>query len=129
MNDLLANTRMVMINGLMPGVNCHRVHSDEAQGILDIIAYLVDLGHQKFGFINGLEAITSADIKRDAFHRGLDIHGLKGHDYVVDGDFSVGGSIYGMEKFLQLPELPSAILTVNVIWRLSVRLKRHNNTG
>jgi LacI family transcriptional regulator/LacI family purine nucleotide synthesis repressor/LacI family repressor for deo operon, udp, cdd, tsx, nupC, and nupG len=112
-NDILTKIPAVMVNGFMEGVDCHCVCSNEAGGIVDLVAHLASLGHKNLGFIDGISGITSADIKRAAFHEALDEFQLQGHGCVVMGGFSVEGGVQGMEQILQRPEHPTAIVCVN----------------
>lgn len=117
MNAILSRVPMVMINGRMRGVDCHRVRSDEREGIFQLVEYLHSLGHKKTGFIGGIPGITSTEIRHKAMKEALQYFNMDyNNKWVCFSDFSIKSGYDAMNALLsgtEKQERPTAIIAVN----------------
>ena len=124
MEEVLAQTPLVMVNGKMPGIDCYHVQSDEAQGIHKAVAYLVSLGHQHIEMIGGVPGNLTTDLKIAAFRRALLAHGLPAeHARTIPGRWSVEDGMACLETLLQRESLPTALIAINDLIAIGVLLK------
>lgn len=94
--------------------NICNVRIDYEQGIREAVTHLLELGHQKIGYISGPLDLKSAKIRRSAFLKYLKKRGIiERKEYVVTGDYKVSGGKEAMTKLLQLKERPTAVLASN----------------
>lgn len=114
MNEIVQRIPVVMVNGRMTGVDCYRVRTNERKGIVELVNYLVELGHRNIGLIGGIPGITSTDIKVKAFKQQLKRHNLNFNDeWVIHGGFSIDSGVESMEALLNKQQLPSAVMCIN----------------
>jgi LacI family transcriptional regulator len=72
---------------------------------------LLQLGHKRFALINGEDRFTFAIRRKLGVEKALNELGLTlDPDYIVHGFMSDHTGLRGMEKFLALPERPTAVL-------------------
>jgi LacI family transcriptional regulator len=87
---------------------------DYESGIDEAVDHLVALGHRRIGFISGPLNLKSARIRKTAFLRSLSRYGISEDDRLVqEGDHKVGGGLAAMERMLQVPVHPTAVLASN----------------
>lgn len=94
--------------------NIHLVKVDYAEGIRQGVQHLAALGHRSIAFISGPLSQRSPVARRDAFVRSMAELGLAvsaGH--LVEGNHTMEGGISAMERLLELPELPTAVMCSN----------------
>lgn len=90
------------------------ITSKNRAGARKATEYLVNLGHEKIGFISGPEGISTARDRKSGY---LDI--VEKYDLPVDesfiftGNFRRESGIKGLEYFLSLEETPTAIFCSN----------------
>jgi DNA-binding LacI/PurR family transcriptional regulator len=114
MNKILVNTPIVMINGRMKDVNCHRLRSDERAGVFALMQYLANMGHRTVGLLGGQPGITSRDIKLRAFKSAAKEYGLKfEQDWIIPCGFTIDGGSQAMERLLSCEKRPSALMGIN----------------
>lgn len=90
------------------------VHIDDRKAAYDITTYLVELGHQKIGFVMGPEKHRAADQRYRGFQTALNDHGLAvNKDWVVPGQFDVQSGMQAGQKLLSGRSRPTAILASN----------------
>lgn len=105
---------LVIVNGKMTGVDCYKVVADEEDGIIQLVDYLVGLGHKDIAILGGMTKVTSTSIKHDAYKKALKKHGIKvDKNFIVTGDFSIESGTEGMEKLLKGKRVPTAVMGIN----------------
>lgn len=112
---------VVVINGLIEGVDCIRLSSDERQGIRDSVEYLHSLGHRKIEMIGGVAGNTETDLKLDEFAKAMKEKGspLSGHE-LIPGYWSVEEGVECLNKLVARGDLPSALIAVNDLLALGI---------
>jgi DNA-binding LacI/PurR family transcriptional regulator len=105
---------LVIVNGKMTGVDCYKVVTDEAEGIIELVDYLVGLGHKDSAILVGMTKATSTSIKHKAYAKALKKYGIKvDKDFIVTEDFSIESGTRGMEKLLKGKRVPTAVIGIN----------------
>lgn len=107
--SIVSTDRVVEVDGNVPVIT-----SENRQGARKAAEYLVNLGHEKIGFISGPEGISTAEDRKDGFMDIVEKYGLPiSEEYVSRGDFRKESGIEGLEHFLSLEETPTAIFCSN----------------
>jgi len=105
---------LVIVNGKMTGVDCYKVITDEEEGIIELVDYLVGLGHKDIAILGGITTVTSTAIKHKAYVKALRKHGIKlDKNLIVTEDFSIDSGTRGMEKLLKGKRVPTAVMGIN----------------
>jgi LacI family transcriptional regulator len=105
---------VVIVNGKMTGVDCYKVVTDEETGIMQLVDYLVNLGHREIAILGGMTKVTSTSIKHKAYIEALKNHGIKiNKEFMITEDFSIESGIRTMEKLLSGKVIPTAVIGIN----------------
>ena len=92
------------------GDNATYVMSDNIEGAVKAIDYLVELGHEKIGMITGEKMTKPAQDRLTGYKKALKNNGLDyNSDWVIEGRFSETGGYNSMEKIINLDEHPTAV--------------------
>jgi LacI family transcriptional regulator len=101
--------------------NIRVIKIDYGEGIRQAVQHVAALGHRDIAFISGPLRMGSAVARRDAFLGAMSELGLKvPQDHLVEGTHTMEGGIKATEQFLQLPELPTAIVCSNDMTAIGV---------
>jgi DNA-binding LacI/PurR family transcriptional regulator len=102
--------RIVLVNGGLPSLDIPSVGVDEhAAGEL-ATQHLIDLGHERIGFVAGPEHYLPTQFKNAGREAALRGAGLDGHELVAYDDFGVEGGRRGLRKLLALASPPTAVI-------------------
>lgn len=84
-------------------------------GVMDAMAYLIELGHRRIGFIGGRSDLTSAWRRAQGYQDGLAEAGIPfDPDIVMEGDYMrEGGYLGGLSLLAQQENRVTAILAAN----------------
>jgi DNA-binding LacI/PurR family transcriptional regulator len=94
--------------------NISNIRIDYEQGISQAVNHLLELGHQRIGFISGPPDLKSSKIRRSAFLRFLREHGIiEKKELVTTGNHKISGGRTAMNTLLELSERPTAVLASN----------------
>jgi LacI family transcriptional regulator len=92
-----------------------------AEGIRQAVQHLAALGHRNISFITGPLRLRSALARRDAFLRSMAELGLTvPAEHMSEGDHTMEGGMTAMERLIDLPELPTAVLCSNDMTAIGV---------
>jgi len=84
------------------------------QGAYDMTRYLIELGHQRIGFITGTLDVKCAADRLAGYYDALAEHGLSSDPALVqEGDFLQPQAYTCARKLLALPQPPTAIFASN----------------
>jgi|GraSoi_2013_80cm_1033760.scaffolds.fasta_scaffold02813_2 LacI family transcriptional regulator len=90
------------------------IRVDYGKGIRAAMAHLVQLQHQRIGFISGPLTLRSALTRRTAFLESFGHFGLLPDETLIQvGDHKIDGGEAAMERLLALPKRPTAVLASN----------------
>ena len=101
------------------------VRIDDYQAAFDITCHLLDLGHRRIAFIQGLPGFGSAEARFNAFCAAMAPYG--GHDPALlrSGDYRLASGRQAAESLLSLPEPPTAIFAANDAMALGAMAVAH----
>lgn len=81
------------------------------------LTYLKKLGHQKIGYLGGIEYLDDGkpydDIRKQAFLKYGDAYQLDYHDYILEGEFTSESGYAMMVHMIQSQHLPTAIFAAS----------------
>jgi LacI family transcriptional regulator len=81
------------------------------QGVLEAMAYLINLGHHRIGFIAGRPELESAKRRLEGYHAGLVQAGITADPaLIVTGDYTRAMGAECAEQLLSLAAPPTAIM-------------------
>ncbi|MCB2354658.1 LacI family DNA-binding transcriptional regulator [Clostridium estertheticum] len=111
---LASKIPFVIINGKMTGVDSYKIITDEEDGIIKIVDYLVALGHKDIAILGGITNSTSTSIKHMAYAKALKKYGIKvDKTFIVNEGFSIESGITAMEILLKGKKVPTAVIGIN----------------
>ncbi|KRG14989.1 hypothetical protein ACA30_07280 [Virgibacillus soli] len=114
MNEVSKRVPLIMVNGMMQGVDCYTIRTDEEEGVRSIIDHLVTLGHKEISLIGGIKGVTTVDLKVLAYQDALKKNGLQFHkEWQIYSGFGVEDGRAAMGKLLKVPKKPTAIIGIN----------------
>jgi DNA-binding LacI/PurR family transcriptional regulator len=88
------------------------VRTDDARGIRDAVAYLVELGHRDIHHVDGGSDPGSSD-RRKAYRAAMRSHGLADHARVVPGAHDEAAGAAAAKVILAESDRPTAVLAGN----------------
>lgn len=99
-------------NNEMP--DCPAVIATNRDGALEVVEYLLSLGHQRIGFIGGRPDLQSAKRRLLGYEDGLRQAGIPlNPDLIQIGDFTAETAVACTRALLNLPNPPTAIFAAN----------------
>jgi len=102
---------------ISPGTNhamTSSVFMDDAQAADDMTTHLINLGHRRIAFIKGHPNHMASDERLYGYRRALDRAGLPfDPHWLADGEFDFDSGFTACQKFLALPERPTAVFASN----------------
>jgi LacI family transcriptional regulator len=107
-----ANVPFVLVNGKITGQeDLPYVGFDNKLGVKKAVEFLVGLGHQRIGIINGRMTTTNALERFQGFQENLSLHRLDFHqEWTAEGDFEEEGGYKAALKILNAVSRPSALI-------------------
>ena len=117
---LAEGARIVFVNGALPTLDIPSVGVDEhAAGEL-ATQHLIDLGHERIGFVAGPEHYLPTRFKAAGRLAALRSADLGGHGLVAHADFAVEGGRQALRELLERPERPTAVVCSSDVMALGV---------
>jgi DNA-binding LacI/PurR family transcriptional regulator len=110
--DLAHRIPTVVVGRRFAGAGVDAVHAAEAQGVRQVIDYLVELGHSAIVHIDGGNGPGSAE-RRRAYRAVLRRHGLGEHARVLPGDHTEESGTRAAQALLGEDTLPTAVFAGN----------------
>jgi GntR family transcriptional regulator of arabinose operon len=112
------SNRVVIVNDDLPGVDASVVASDDCEGALMAVQYLIDAGHRRIAHVKGSCRIANAADRFNGYRRALLLNGLPDDPRMVVGGVIESGreaAYAGMKVLLELPpaERPTAVFCYN----------------
>ncbi|MFQ3648095.1 MAG: LacI family DNA-binding transcriptional regulator [Anaerolineae bacterium] len=115
------NFPYVVVDQMSPQVHSSVVDSTNWQGAYDATRYLIELGHQRIGFIKGLAPLQSAAERLQGYRAALVDHGIPyDESIVVQGDFFTPSGYTAGLTLLQRHPRPTAIFASNDLMAFGV---------
>ena len=103
----------------LPNVRTLKVNY--AEGIREAVQHLAALGHRSIAFISGPLRLRSALARRDAFLDSMAELGLEvPAEDIIEGNHTMEGGIAAIEKIVDRPQLPTAVMCSNDMTAIGV---------
>jgi DNA-binding LacI/PurR family transcriptional regulator len=94
---------------------------DYSAGIQAAVRHLVDLGHERIGFLAGPHTLHSAMTRLEAFRETMRELGLALHEeWIIECDHTAKGGVAGFEKLSKLAAQPTAVICSNDMTAIGV---------
>jgi len=111
------STRIVAVSARHPGL-CHSVLGNEPQAISSLVRHLVELGHQRIGWLGGNAGLGRHEARHQAYLNAIQAAGLKANArYDIQqkqGDRAEGvDAVYLLLPFRRRRDFPTAFITYN----------------
>lgn len=87
---------------------------DDEQAAYEMTRHIIDLGHQRIGFVLGQASQSATSLRLAGYRRALreaGVHG--GEDLIAQGDFSYRSGIGAAERLLDKRDRPTALFASN----------------
>ncbi len=105
---------IVFLDTGTPGAGISNIAIDYPAGVDQAVAHLVSLGHTRIGFISGPMELASARTRREAFLTALKRAQVIPETSLIEmGNHRIDGGRAAMERLLNRPELPTAVMASN----------------
>lgn len=105
---------VVCVDRRLEGARVDTILSDNRQGAYDAVTHLIDLGHERIGFIGGISHISTLTERREGYERALRDHGLAVDPALVkDEEHHRERGRRHAEELLDLDRPPTALFTGN----------------
>lgn len=115
----LQNRPFIFVNRLFSNCLCNCVGPGDYIGAQIATQHLIDLGHQRIGYINGLEDWIEAQNRLAGYQDTLEKHGWPvDQALIIQGDWGVDSGYQATRELLSLDERPTAIFAANDIMAL-----------
>ena len=112
---------MVVVDRVVPDVDCHCVGVDNYQGAYDAVEYLIQRGHRRIGCIQRLPHSWISDERVRGYRDAHQKHGLAVDDRLIVGDlYGQQNGYLETKRLLQMEPLPTAIFALSHIVTLGV---------
>ena len=99
---------------------------DNFNAQVESVDYLCSLGHQRIGFMTGLEDSDIGKNRYEGYKSGLSKHGINLDPALVfRGNYTFGSGVSGAEYFHSLKQMPTAIMCANDSMALGAIRKLH----
>ena len=116
LNSIAQNYDIALCCEGVTGAHVLTVTVNDEQAGYDAAAALIGKGHKRIAFIGAESTALSASQREHGFRRALSEHGLELPDeYVYKNTYDQENGAVAMEKFLKLPEPPTAVFAVSDI--------------
>lgn len=112
--EFIADAPIVAVDPHMINPNYPSVQGTDYQGALDVMEYLIKLGHRRIGFIGGRPEIGSAQRRLKGYRDALINAGIEIDECLItDGDFTQKTAYKRAHQLLALNDRPTAIFATN----------------
>jgi DNA-binding LacI/PurR family transcriptional regulator len=102
--------RLVFVNGALQLLDVPSVGVDERAAGEIATQYLIDLGHERIGFVAGPEHYLPTQLKAAGRASALAAAGLDADGLVVHAEFSATGGGRALAELLAMPNPPTAVI-------------------
>lgn len=106
---------IVSIDNYIEGFDCDTIMVENAQSIFNATELLIERGHTRIGLIYGDNFYSTSSERKSGYESALKKHGIKlslEYMFGAEGYFMSSG-FAAMEKFMGLPEPPTAVIAIN----------------
>ncbi len=113
-SEFIANAPLIAIDPHIINPNYPSVQGTNYHGALDVMEYLIELGHRRIGFICGRPEVGTAQRRLKGYRDALANHGTElDENLIVAGDFTQKTACKSARQLLTMDNPPTAIFAVN----------------
>ena len=124
--EIKQNVPLVVIENSSADKTISSVIIDNFNANVESVDYISSLGHQKIGFMTGLEDSDIGKSRYAGYKHGLHKNNIEANqELVFRGNYSYEAGVEGAEYFLSLEEIPSGIICANDSMALGAMQKFH----
>jgi DNA-binding LacI/PurR family transcriptional regulator len=102
--------RLVFVNGAVTTFDVPSVGVDERAAGEIATQHLIDLGHERIGYVAGLEHYLPTQLKATGRAAAMAAAGLEPAGLTAYADFSTAGGMEAMARLLELPDPPTGVI-------------------
>jgi DNA-binding LacI/PurR family transcriptional regulator len=102
--------RIVFVNGAMHTLDVPSVGVDERAAGEIATQHLIDLGHERIGFVSGPEHYLPSQLKAAGRESAMIAAGIEPNGLVAFADFGIEGGGLALAELLARPEPPTAVI-------------------
>lgn len=102
--------RLVFVNGAIHTLDVPSVGVDERAAGEIATQHLIDLGHERIGFVAGLEHYLPTQLKDAGRATAMTAAGLDPSELIAYSDFSTEGGGHGLADLLDRPDPPTGVI-------------------
>jgi DNA-binding LacI/PurR family transcriptional regulator len=112
--EMKKRVAVVCIDNSLPDKSIASVTLDNFNSVVDSIDYLCSQGHERIGFITGLDDSNIGRDRLSGYISALKSHGIdEDRDLIFRGDYSFATGKKGADYFLSLDMPPTAVMCAN----------------
>lgn len=109
-----ARMPLVLIDRIVPGMDCDSVTIDNCRGAQTATAYLLSLGHARIGLIAGPQALYTVSERRRGYVEAFAAAGRTPDPRIIShGDYTIQSGFERALAMMALPEPPTALFATN----------------
>ncbi len=109
----------VLIDAIDETNHSFSVEATNHRGAYDAVKYLIELGHDRIAFIQGIPELHTSKARLEGYLSALRDHHVPVYqEYIVDGDFMQMTGYKQTQRLLALPTPPTAIFAANDVMAL-----------
>lgn len=113
-SEFIANTPLIAVDPHIVNPNYPSVQGTNYHGAIDVMEYLIELGHRRIGFICGRPEVGTAQRRLKGYRDALANHGIEvDENLVMAGDFTQKTACKSARQLLTMDNPPTAIFAVN----------------
>ncbi|MBU0477422.1 LacI family transcriptional regulator [bacterium] len=115
LNEIMKeNIPIVLVQREENGLLLDRIFVNDLEGAYVATSHLIELGHNRIGFINGTSEIITGRKREEGYRKALIEHNLLvDRKLILENGFTQESGYRGIEKFLRMKAPPTAIFTAN----------------
>lgn len=111
---LESDIAVVCVDRRMKNTRVDTILSDNRKGAYEAVTHLIDLGHERIGFIGGISHISTLTDRREGYERALRDHNLAVDPALIkEGEYRRERGKRHTKDLLDLDRPPTAIFTGN----------------
>lgn len=111
----------VFLDRTVPGITSDMIAGDSREGAIELIRYLVKLGHRQIALVNGSSEVSTARLREEGYVEGLREAGMSvDPELVLRTGYRDFSDEDGLDRLLSQPEPPTAIFAANNMLAIGV---------
>ena len=127
LQNLLTGIAVVAVDRIPKNLNVDTIVVDNKAGSKRATQHLIALGHERIGFIAGINTVTTGQERLKGYLEAIQESGLrKIGDLIQDGAFHQQGGYDAMNRMLNLRKSPTAVVSANNLMTLGALQAIHD---